>query len=263
METHSSLWTHSCRNQLQGTIRKHSKKSDCVGLSPLGKTTVTVWYDSETWQISGKKKSSSFKTSKTNVNLKIKVGKLLKAFRGSSLRKSLGNMLQKFCNQVNIKADKFYIEKSNGKQALRGLPQPLGGTWSPQWWGLCGVCSQLPSALPAAQSAGCSPESALQHTRAQIHTEMPPQAALAKAAPATECKPFFHQSHIVTSWGRKVKLVRHSNLTTTLTHRAVRWAVVFSPKSRYITNAIPVIKPISSQTLHHSYSHLHKCRRTQ
>lgn len=53
------------------------------------------------------------------------------------------------------------------------------------------MCSQLPSALPAAQSAGCSPESALEHIRAQIHKEMPPQAVLAKAAPATDSKSLF------------------------------------------------------------------------
>lgn len=144
-----------------------------------------------------KKKKSCFETAKVNVSFKIKVGKLyeftqcneLKTFRGSSLRKT-GNTLQKLHHQVNIKPDTSYIEKSKGKQALHGLPQPLGGTWSPQWWGLCGVCSQLPSALPAAQSVGCSPEFALEHTRAQVHTEIPPQAVLAKAAPATECKPF-------------------------------------------------------------------------
>lgn len=129
-------------------------------------------------------------------------------------------MVQKLRHQVNVKPDTSYVEKSSGKQALRGVPRPLGGTWSPQWWGLCGVCSQLPSALPAAQSAGCSPESALEHKRAQIYIEMPPQAVVAKAAPATECKPFSHHSHIITGWGRKTKLVRYPDLTTTLRHRA-------------------------------------------
>lgn len=43
-----------------------------------------------------KKKKSSFKTTKANVNLKIKVGKLLKAFRGSSLSKVLATCSRSF-----------------------------------------------------------------------------------------------------------------------------------------------------------------------
>lgn len=60
-------------------------------------------------------------------------------------------------------------KKTQGKEVLHALPQPLGDTWSPPWWGLCGECSQLLAALPAAQSAECSPESALEWTRAHVH----------------------------------------------------------------------------------------------
>lgn len=68
------------------------------------------------------------------------------------------------------------FQAMNNIGCLHGVLLPLGGTWSPQWWGPCGVCSQHLSVLLVAQNAGCFPGSVLkrENSHAQLRTSHKP-----------------------------------------------------------------------------------------